>query len=911
MLKPSPWQQAFAGARSRFATPWSLALVSAASLALAWLFVSAANAGALFVPDDDGSSAVLRPWGSSSILSPAGPAGVGFATSASTATNVSLATNAGDQNYTAAIPDGAGGMIVVWHDFRNAAVSGMDIYAQHVLCSGLVDPAWPAGGVAVTQAPGNDGFPVIATDGAGGAFVAWSTNDPLSQSPNVDVYAHHVLAGGVVDPAWPVNGLAVCAAPDWNRFPKIVADGAGGAYVAWEDRRSVGRRVYLQHLLTSGADPNPAWTPNGVRVCPIEALQVFPVVCSDGAGGVIVGWSDQRNGAGNYDVYAQRFSPAAAPLWGPTGAAASNAPANQTLDGSALGFWLVTTSEAQSNSLVPDGAGGCLLTWMDRRTQVATGTDIYAQRLTALGAVAAGWPVNGLPVCTAAGNQDAAAAVPDGAGGAFVTWEDSRPDIYLQHVTGAGATTGPLDGLGIVAPGAAPSVYGYIPHAVSDGAGGVLVLWDDARDEPTNGLDLYAQHATASPLATDPAWPAGGVPVSTAPGHQDAYGALVADGNSGFFAAWDDLRDVGTAGIDVYSQHVLASGALPSFAVAGTVTADCPAPGTGLLGVVVDAFMVGTGELSATAVTDATGAYSFPGLAAGEYTITVMTPLGYSAVVSEIPVDACPGPGAVGFSLHCVQQIDRPRTIGFWKHQVGVATGGRGNAQVPATMLCSYLDVIAAHFNSNAVNQVLIYDPPVSGLCPDKLQVAKQLLNLTGSVEMIDRARQQLLALLLNVAAGYMSQTSVISADGATVSQAITFCDHQIDLPAGDHELAKTIADLINNGQLVPAGMVPLSTETIAYARGRLDFRATPNPARGATRFLFTTRSAGRVDLAVYDISGRAVARLVEGTLAAGSHSIAWSGSRTGRVATSPGVYFARLRTHEGEAMLRVLALQP
>lgn len=915
MMKPSTWQKAFADSRSRFASPWTLVLLLAASLVVAWLFMSVANAGPLYLSEDDGSSAVLPAWATSSVLSPASPAGVRAATAASTATNVSLATYGGDQNYTAAIPDGAGGMIVVWNDFRNAGVggTGMDIYAQHVLCSGLVDPAWPAGGVAVTQAIGHDGFPVIATDGAGGAFVAWSTNDPLSGSSSVDVYAHHVLASGVVDPLWPVNGLGVCTVPGNNRFPRIVADGAGGAYVTWDDLRSGSRRVYLQHLVAGGADPHPAWTTNGVRACPIEAVQVWPSVCSDGAGGVIVAWNDRRGGAGNYDVYAQRFSPAAVPAWTATGAQATGAAASQTLNGALnLFFWITTSSEAQSNALVPDGAGGCLLVWTDMRDLLTTGHDIYAQRLTASGAVAPGWPADGSPICTAPGDQHAASAAPDGAGGGFTTWQDTRPDIYVQHVDGAGATMGPLDGLGIVGPGVASLVYGAIPHAVGDGAGGVIVLWNDVRDALASGVDLYAQHATAPPLAVDPAWPAGGVPVSTAPGDQDAYGAIVTDGSGGFLAAWDDYRDAGTAGIDVYSQLVLASGAPPSFAVAGTVTADCPAPGAGLLGVVVDAFTVGTGELSATATTDASGAYSFPGLAPGDYTITVMTPLGYSATVSEVGVEACPGPGAVDFALHCVEQIDNPRTIGFWKHQVGVATGGRGAAQIGASALCGYLDVIAAHFNSNAVNQVLVYDPPVSGLCPDKLQVAKQLLNLTGSVEMISRARQQLLALLLNVAAGYMSQTSVISADGATVSQAITFCDHQIDLPAGDHELAKTIADLINNGQVVPAGMIPLSTETIAYARGgrHLNFRATPNPARGAMRFLFSTATTGPVELDVYDLAGRTVARLVDGTLAAGAHVVPWSGVSASLATGRPGAYFARLRTREGDAVLRVTALQ-
>ena len=85
----------------------------------------------------------------------------------------------------------------------------------------------------------------------------------------------------------------------------------------------------------------------------------------------------------------------------------------------------------------------------------------------------------------------------------------------------------------------------------------------------------------------------------------------------------------------------------------------------------------------------------------------------------------------------------------------------------------------------------------------------------------LDRAKRQLLALLLNVVSGHISQTEVISEDGATVSQAITHCDNLLDDPAGEHELAKDIADEINNGQMVAAGVIPLGTQNIAY-RGDL-----------------------------------------------------------------------------------------
>jgi hypothetical protein len=176
---------------------------------------------------------------------------------------------------------------------------------------------------------------------------------------------------------------------------------------------------------------------------------------------------------------------------------------------------------------------------------------------------------------------------------------------------------------------------------------------------------------------------------------------------------------------------------------------------------------------------------------------------------------------------------------------------------------------------------------------------------------MISRARQQLLSLLLNVAAGYIGQTQVISADGATVSQAITYCDNVIDSPTGNYERAKTICDDVNSGQQVPAGMIPLSTVQIAYSR-RLDlnsFTVTPNPGAAARTFSFTMGQAGSVRLDVYDVAGQLVAKLVEGPISAGPHSVSWNG-RTGESDTvTRGIYFARLETVEGSKTLKVIQL--
>jgi hypothetical protein len=180
--------------------------------------------------------------------------------------------------------------------------------------------------------------------------------------------------------------------------------------------------------------------------------------------------------------------------------------------------------------------------------------------------------------------------------------------------------------------------------------------------------------------------------------------------------------------------------------------------------------------------------------------------------------------------------------------------------------------------------------------CAQKLEIARSLLNLQGSVATIRRARQHLLSLLLNVASNRLSLQGTASLDGATVSQAITYCDQLIDNPAGNHTLAATIADKINSGQQVAAGVIPLSTANIAYARGVLvEFSAGRNPASGPRTFQFARSAPANVDLSIYDVHGRRVAQVFSGQLGGGRQSLSWKGTDSRGQVVGRGVYYSRL----------------
>lgn len=394
-----------------------------------------------------------------------------------------------------------------------------------------------------------------------------------------------------------------------------------------------------------------------------------------------------------------------------------------------------------------------------------------------------------------------------------------------------------------------------------------------------------------------------------------AWTSLVVDapGNVGNFS-WLAFDAAGNAHITYSdaSNRSVKYASLESLGgtISGTLLADCPAAGTPLPGITVDAFTVGSGMLAGAAVTNASGSYTFDLLAAGDYNVVPVTPLGYTPTPHEQVVTVANSQTTtLNFALHCDTPSGDVQSVNFWKHQVGVAAKGKGSAAEDAEALCGYLDLIASHFNSNEVNPVVVYMPPASGECDEKLTSAATLLNLNGSAAMRDKARQDLLALLLNVASGRLGTMSVISLDGATVSQAITYCDNLIDSPSGNYAKAKSIAEDINKGKKVAAGMIPLSTAQIAYRQGLSlrTFTVTSNAGPGARTFSFTMGRAGSARLHVFDVAGRLVARLADGPIAEGPHSVSWNGRTGGGDPVGSGIYFARLETADGSRTLKVI----
>lgn len=77
--------------------------------------------------------------------------------------------------------------------------------------------------------------------------------------------------------------------------------------------------------------------------------------------------------------------------------------------------------------------------------------------------------------------------------------------------------------------------------------------------------------------------------------------------------------------------------------------------------------------------------------------------------------------------------------------------------------------------------------------------------------------------------------------------------------------------------------------------------RVTPDPARGRARVGFSLAVAARVRLAIFDVQGRERARLLDGDLGAGAHTVGFDAAQWGG---APGLYLAVLET-AGQRLVR------
>ncbi|MGD9140634.1 MAG: T9SS type A sorting domain-containing protein [bacterium] len=443
--------------------------------------------------------------------------------------------------------------LVVWADYRSR--SSYDVFGARVALDGTVlDP----GGFIISAAEDYQDSPAVAFDGTN-YLVVWTDR----RSGSSDIYGSRVSPGGtVLDP----DGIPVCTGTG-SQAEVGIAFCDSNYLVVWTDTRDLNENIYGGRVAPDGTVLDGAGTP----ICTDTATQRYPAASSNGAGWLVV-WQDRR--AGQPDIYGARVTPG-----------------GMALD--AGGIPMATDTADETYPAVTYNGIDCMVVWgVDAGTNYY---DVYGTRVDTSGTVL---DPGGITICDHVEYQGYPAASSYGST-YFVVWDDYRNgatwDIYGARIDSAGAV---IDTTSLAICLEPSQLFGL---ALALGDSTWLISWHDSRNDhkdifgirvSTDGLVLDASSFLIGISSVDQARPAvafdganhlvvwhewregslydirgarvtpdgtvldpAGIPICTLP--SDAlYPALAFDGTN-YLVAWEDYRN-GEA--DIYATRVSTGG---------------------------------------------------------------------------------------------------------------------------------------------------------------------------------------------------------------------------------------------------------------------------------------------------------------------------------------------------------------
>ena len=362
---------------------------------------------------------------------------------------------------------------------------------------------------------------------------------------------------------------------------QAVADGAGGAFVVWIDKRNGynsgrGTALYAQRLDATGT---PKLTVNGLRLYQTGSREVFDVRATAWNGGVLVAWVQGGFAIGGDTVRCQLYSLAGVPQWKQPTVVATRTSTLSFLGTNKYSFSIIPTSTGGAtittsgdyslvfNQVSKDGA----LRWaLNSKVQLVEGATYFstigdgsdgfylvgsvgdfAYPLMAHHFDADGKPTWGLGTQLAAGSDTSRRGdwrlLTDPAGNLYVAWVSNADDPLAAKLL-------PSGDLAWAAPGfvklcTASSKQSY-PTAIWHN-NALWMAWADDRGSNLN-FSCYAQKIDADGKL---AWSANGVPVYA--GTTNYMNPKLAASDNGSVLAFFDTN----FGAAFASQKLLPTGA--------------------------------------------------------------------------------------------------------------------------------------------------------------------------------------------------------------------------------------------------------------------------------------------------------------------------------------------------------------
>jgi hypothetical protein len=287
--------------------------------------------------------------------------------------------------------------------------------------------------------------------------------------------------------------------------------------------------------------------------------------------------------------------------------------------------------------------------------------------------------------------------------------------------------------------------------------------------------------------------------------------------------------------------------------------------------------------------TDANGQYSFVDVPVGDYQVMIVAPLGYisdgnpknaTVIANQTTV--------VDFTLTEMVVMNNARGIGYWRHQFNFYLTGKGNAEETEQDLYEYIGLIHNRYTP----LYPIYDNV------NTFEEWKDILSASSNSTMVEKAKRHLSAILFNMVSMKLGQYTVVTEDQKTVGDVIDYVSTLIlDGDETNDELAKDLAENVNNQQMIPAGIVPDGTSLFKIGTERKEqityalFNNFPNPFNPNTIIKYQIPDAGLVTLKVYDVIGNEIAELVSENKEAGIYEVEFDAS-----SLSSGIYFYQIK---------------
>jgi len=476
------------------------------------------------------------------------------------------------------VADGTGGAIVIWNDLRNGDIG--DIYATRIDANGNIPSPWPVNGMAVNVEPSGQRQLTVDTDGAGGAIIGWMDNQ-IRPSGN-DLFIQRLTIDG--DLAWNGgNPVAVCQADGNQLSGKLCPDGSGGVYMVWVDKRTDNNGdLYFQHIDNTGSMVFPEANGKVLYSDPGQnKQQVSPRIVSDGTGNAIILWEDTRNDPLNllYDVYAQKVDSDGNLLWIAAGLPICEEMSNQTESrinsdgaGGAVAAWMderngnenpndnIFAQKINSNGTVAwatDGIPVCeapgfqffpLVRATQNFSQVIWGDErsgskgIWYQQFDNSGNAQLSTDGDTL-VWGIGNNAEKVCIVPDDMGKFFIFFQDLRQGnvgftAYVQIMDTLSNIYVEPDGIPICPNPEYQFDAGQIEiDACSDGDNGAIAVWQDYRDSNTSTPKIYGQRLSNT---GELLWGDDGIEISPYT-RQQTKPLITTDGEGGGIVAWSEV----------------------------------------------------------------------------------------------------------------------------------------------------------------------------------------------------------------------------------------------------------------------------------------------------------------------------------------------------------------------------------